>query len=624
MYDLPNIGNPRVSPDGAWIVYERSQGKRGDTHAITQLWRCAIDGSDHLQLTWSARGSSGAAWSPDGSQIAYVRRDDEGWALYALPMRGGEGREITRRPTAIEGLAWSPDGSQIAFASWYDPANPDASKETPVVHVIRRLEYKRDGYGLINEARPQVFVADVESGATRQLTSAIAFHSDLAWAPDGTRLAAMATGDGFTGRVVVLDPTGMAEPQWAPDLDGRGGQLAWTLDGRQILAIAAAGHTMQPEFVLYTPAEGSMRQVTTDLQCLPFGAPVWLNETTALIGGQERGGSGLYTLDTASGAVEPIVYWEATRVGFSVDAAARYVVQPHTSLEHVAEIAVYDLATGDDRIITDFGGPVLAETPLAEWETLSVVREGLTIEAWLLKPPGFDPSRKYPVVLHVHGGPQGNYGFRYHREMQLLAAEGYLVLFANPRGSSGYGRRFTDLVLGAWGDEDYYDLLAVLDAVLARPYADASRQGIIGLSFGGYMTAWAIGRSKRFKAAVCSAPVIDLESNYGTSDIGPTWNRLDYGGSPHENREYYSAHSPITWLHRATTPTLLLCGENDQRCPIGQSEQMYAALKVAGCEVEFARYPNADHLWGLRTGALPQQEDVLNRTLGWFARYFER
>jgi len=251
------------------------------------------------------------------------------------------------------------------------------------------------------------------------------------------------------------------------------------------------------------------------------------------------------------------------------------------------------------------------------------VRRGeFTIEAWLLKPPDFDPTKRYPVVLDVHGGPNGFYGYGFLNVQQCLATNGFLVVYSNPRGSSSYGRHFTQQVSGDWGGEDFRDLMAVVDAVLERPYADPERTGIFGYSYGGYMTSWTIGQTDRFKAAVCGAPCFDLESMYGTSDISHHFGELQWGGPPHDKTAWYAAHSPSTYAHRAKTPTLLVHGEADERCPIGQGEQMFVALKKAGCEVEFVRYPGGSHSF-TNTGPLEHRHDYLSRVLGWFKGHLE-
>jgi dipeptidyl aminopeptidase/acylaminoacyl peptidase len=220
-------------------------------------------------------------------------------------------------------------------------------------------------------------------------------------------------------------------------------------------------------------------------------------------------------------------------------------------------------------------------------------------------------------VLDVHGGPHGFYGYGFQAIQQALASHGLLVAFSNPRGSGSYGRDFAHQVRFDWGGEDYLDLMAVVDAVVDRPYVDPARTGIWGYSYGGFMTAWTIGHTDRFRAAVCGAPCFDLESMYGTSDISHAWGPYQWGGRPHEASEAFAAHSPSTFAHRATTPTLIVQGEADDRCPIGQGEQMFVALKQAGCQVEFARYPGGAHAM-LRVGPPSHRADFIGRVLGWF------
>ncbi|HXU24024.1 MAG TPA: S9 family peptidase, partial [Tepidiformaceae bacterium] len=318
-----------------------------------------------------------------------------------------------------------------------------------------------------------------------------------------------------------------------------------------------------------------------------------------------------------SGAVTQEEGTESLRVGFSTDRANRYVAQGMAILDAIGEIIVIDREAGTSRVVTSTSAPVFVESPVAAWERFDVRRGEFVTEAWMLKPPGFDPAKNYPVILDVHGGPNGFYGYAFNAMQQLLASNGYIVLFSNPRGSSSYGREFTMQVFGDWGGEDYEDLMAVVDEALKRPYCDASRTGIWGYSYGGYMTAWTIARNHRFKAAVCGAPCFDLESMFGTSDISHMFGRIQWGGAPHEAREWYATHSPSQFAHNTTTPTLIIQGEADERCPKGQAEQMFVALKTAGCEVEMARYPGGSHLF-MRTGPAEHREDVLGRVLGWF------
>jgi len=249
------------------------------------------------------------------------------------------------------------------------------------------------------------------------------------------------------------------------------------------------------------------------------------------------------------------------------------------------------------------------------------VRRGdVAIPVWLYFPPDFDPARRYPVILDVHGGPHGHYGYHLNATQQCLATNGFLVVAANPRGSSSYGRHFAAAVVGDNGGEDYLDLLAVLDAVLARPYADAARTGIWGYSYGGYMTAWTLGRTDRFRAAICGAPRFDNPSAYGSCDDGPNLSGYQLGGTPWKRRDRFVARSPSAHAHLIRTPTLIVHGEADDRCPLNQGEQFFNTLLAVGCEAEFVRYPNCAH--GFVSGGPPvYRADLLTRQRDWFRRY---
>ena len=248
------------------------------------------------------------------------------------------------------------------------------------------------------------------------------------------------------------------------------------------------------------------------------------------------------------------------------------------------------------------------------------MREGVPIPCGLMFPPGFDASQRYPLVLEIHGGPHGWFGEGFTALHQIIAGAGFLVLFVNPRGSSTFGSDFTHAVIGDWGGEDSLDLLAALDHVCARPYVDAERLGVHGYSYGGFMTSWLIGHTDRFKAAVAGAPVINLESMYGTSDIGPSWGRYQWSGRPDEARERYRERSPITYAANVTARVLLLHGDADHRVPITQSEEYFVALRDRGKPVEFVRFPGGSHLM-LRVAHPKLRQEYYDRLTAWLTRY---
>lgn len=639
VYDLTTAGEPQVSPDGTRIIYTLSKIDRESKQADSQVWLRDVDGGNPRRLTWSGERNTGARWSPDGQQIAFVsnrvaggNRKSKQTGLFVLPTDGGgEARELTRHNGSIGDLAWSPEGARIAYTTLYDPENPDESDlpegAPPKVRVTRRIDYKQDNRGYLHDTRLQVFVVDVASGEHQRLTDDLFDHNSPQWSPDGKWLAAQRPNhNGMQSQLLVIPADRSGEPVLIGPEEGVVGVWAWSPSGDRIIFAGDTRQTYQTDFFVYTLATGELRRLTDDLQALPDAGfptiappaqPVWLDDRRVLFHAIRAGGSVLQVIDSETGSVESLKNWQALHAGLSAGAAGRRVAQARTSLDSFGEIIVTDTQADQSQVITSYNADLLRDHPPAQSERIDVRRGDFTIEAWLLKPPDFDPGKRYPVILDVHGGPNGFYGYAFNLTQQCFATNGFLVVFANPRGSGSYGRDFTQQVLRDWGGEDFQDLLAVIDEVLRRPYADPDRTGIYGYSYGGYMTSWTIGQTDRFKAAVCGAPCFDLESFYGTSDIGHTFGKNQFGGPPHEQQEWYAAHSPSTFAHRAKTPTLIVHGEADERCPIGQGEQMFIALLEAGCEVEFARYPGGSHLM-LRGGPPEHRKDYLARTLAWF------
>ena len=630
VYGFTPASDPQVSPDGRRVVYNLAavspETKKGSSH----IWLCDIDGANKRRLTFSGERNRGARWSPDGTHIAFVSDRVPTNGIFQIAVDGGEAREVMRQNQSIGDLAWSPDGARIVFTSSFDPENPEGEKPkdgvAPAVRVTSRLDYKQDNRGYLGEARNQVNIVDVATGEPGFLTSEPVDHAFPQWSPDGTLVAASRlTTNGMRSQLELIPVDGSTSTLIGPE-EGNVGTWAFSPDGARIVFTGDTKATSQSDFFVYTLASEETRRVTADLQCLPAAGfptleppsmPVWLDDSHVLFHAVRAGASGIYVIDLGSGAVEQIEGGTSLRSGFSTDAAHRYIAQGVASLDAVGELLVFDRETGKSSQITEYSAPVFAETPAAKWERFDISRGGYVIESWLLFPPGFDASKKYPLVLDIHGGPNGFYGYGFVAMQQVLATNGFIVLFCNPRGSSSYGREFTQQVTGDWGGEDYLDIMASVDEAVKRPYVDAERLGIYGYSYGGYMTAWTIGQNYRFKAAVCGAPCFDLESMFGTSDISHEFGMLQWGGPPHEAREWYATHSPSQFAHNTKTPTLIIQGEADNRCPVGQSEQMFVTLKQAGCEVEMARYPGGSHLF-MRAGPPEHRQDVLARVLAWF------
>ncbi|MCK9518984.1 MAG: S9 family peptidase [Dehalococcoidia bacterium] len=633
VYGFLGAGDPQISPDGTGLAYVLSSTSE-DTNRVTSHihLRNLASGSDRALTTGGNRNSL-PRWSPDGTQLAFVSDRVEKSGVFLLLFDGGEPREVCRFAAPVQDLAWSPHGRHLAVVAPFDPGNPSGEQpgegRAPRVRVTTRIDYKQDTRGYVGELRGHVFVVDSERGERRRISTESFDHTGPAWSPDGSMLAVrIYTNNAMTSRLALIATDG-GETRYITPEDGFVSTWAWSPGGDRIVYTGDAQQTWQADVFVYDVARGETRRVTTDLRCLPDGGfmpivppaqPAWLDERRVLFHAFHRGASGLWVIDLDSGELRQVEGELETRSGFSAGPGARQVAQSLGGYDTLGEIGLVDLDEGRRTVLTSWNAKRRRQSPGALWERFDVERDGSTTEAWLLKPPDFDPARKYPLVLDVHGGPNGYYGYGFNAVQQVLATNGFIVVYSNPRGSSTYGRDFTMRVLGDWGGEDYLDLMAVVDRACAEPYVDAERMGIWGYSYGGYMTAWTIAQNHRFKAAVCGAPCFDLESMFGTSDIAHYFGVLQWGGAPHEAKEFYASRSPSSIAHNTRTPTLIVHGEADERCPIGQGEQMFVTLKRAGVEVEFARYPGQSHQL-MRVGPPEHREDLLARVLGWFQRH---
>jgi dipeptidyl aminopeptidase/acylaminoacyl peptidase len=633
IFEIPTLAGAVVSPDGTRIVWTRTHVSRETKKAETQIWVSAIDGSGARQLTHVGTANSEPVWSPDGSSLAFTtKRDgDKPNAIALLPFDGGEARLLVSSAKPMSGLAFSPDGSQIAFTRPVDPENPEETPRDPkapaAVRVVKRIDYKQDGIGFVNDVRSQLFVLDVASGEARQLTSAPRDHARPTWSPDGTKIAVtLPIQNGMRDQLGVVD-VASGEISVHGDETGTIGLLSWSPDGATIVFSGQQHASPHPDFTRFTVADGSFRKLidnpafTVDGSLYSTSRPAWLDEGTILVHGIDKGRSGIWTVDATTGEATPLGSWDSIHAGLSVDDAHTVIVQTVTDLTGLLGIVTVDLKTGERTVIHDEGKAIFAQTPVAGWEQVRIERAGFPVEGWLLKPADFDPRKRYPIVLSIHGGPHGFYSFTWNNHAEMLASNGFFVLISNPRGSSTYGRDFAEAVHNDWGGEDWKDLQELLDHVIAsNPAIDGGRSGAVGYSYGGYMTSWALGHTDRFKAIVCGAPCFDLESFFGTSDIGHTFTPSQNGGTPWERREQLAAQSPSTFIHNAVTPTLIVHGEADERCPIGQGEQLFVSLKKLGVETEFARYPGGFH--GFVTNGEPTHRlDYYERSLGWFKKY---
>ncbi|SEG97288.1 Dipeptidyl aminopeptidase/acylaminoacyl peptidase [Nonomuraea solani] len=600
LYRFAVPSDPRLRPDGGAVAYTLTTPDRDTDENRTEIW-LAAPGSPPRRL---ATGSA-ARWSPDGRTLAFVRPVDGKPQIHLLPMDGGEPYALTSAALGAGAPQWSPDGTRIAYSG---PAGPEPDPHAPV--VADRLEYKADGSGLLRGLTTQLFVVDVAGGETRQVTEGDFHAGEPSWAPDGTRLAFVADMEGdrdleIGGAVHSIEVDGgVPERLTDPEIICSG---VWWLGER--LVVAGLKGTPVGHVRLFTLGPGGVAEVETGLdRNVMTGHPGYPGAAPALLGddllfcARDRGRTHLYR--APADRLVPKNPEDVSVSGVSV-AAGR-----------VAYVAATPYSAGDVHLdgerLTDHGlGDIDLYVPISRTFTAP---DGTEVEGFLLRDETAETPG--PLLLDVHGGPHNAWapvldGF--HLYHQALAAQGWTVLALNPRASDGYGEDFYTAAVGAWGLADTQDFLAAVDALVADGTADPERLAVTGYSYGGYMTCWLTAGTGRFKAAIAGGCVSDLTSMSGTSDMGHLLKTHECAGD-------LAAQSPMTHVAGVTTPTLLLHGENDDRCPVGQAEQWFAALRERRVPVRLVRYPGAAHLF-IVNGRPSHRYDYNERIIAWLEQW---
>lgn len=648
IYNFRWVDHVRLSPAADRVAYvvRRADRDAVDYRSIVVVRGTAEkDGTLHVT---AGPQDSGPEWSPDGRLLAHLRRTGATNQVFIVDPADGESRRLTRFEHGASAIRWAPDGRSLAvLASTIGhpegvvadprppPGDPDGPPRPPIARVAQGLDYKFDGRGYLDGRRQHLFVVPLEGGQPQQVTAGRWDVVGFDWSPDGAQLVV----------------AGNAEPD--ADLEEHDNLYLVPSAGGELRRIAGGLSMAEPRWspagdqILFagTRLEGGSY---TRLWAVPVGdgEPRCLSEDQDISVGDHcisdmRGGHG-FNLRWSEGG-ERIYFpvglpgrteiWSSGADGSDVRpeiAGDREVFDFDRAGETLAFLAADPATPGEvwlrngssERRLTDLN-PWFADRELALPERMEfTAADGLKIEGWLLKPPDFEPTGRFPLVMQVHGGPHAEYGWTFFHEFQILAGRGFLVFYANPRGSSGYGEAFQQASTQDWGGADYQDLMTALDQLIERcSFVDTDRMGIGGGSYGGFMTNWVIGHTDRFRAAVSMRSISNFTSDYRACDIA-LWNDREMGKLNWSDPTSMWERSPIRHVENIRTPLLLTHGEMDLRCPIHQAEELFGALRVLGRVVEMVRFPEETHDLS-RSGRPDRRVERLNRIVDWFERFLQ-
>lgn len=643
VFEMEYANDPQVSPDGARVAYVRTSMDIMTDQAKRTIWVVDSNGDNHRPLVSGSGNFSSPRWSPSGDRLAYLSNRDGKTQLFVQWLDGGETAKVTALPQSPRSIVWSPDGKYIAFTRFVPkasptlaemPAKPKGASWAEPATVIDRMTFRRDGGGYLPTGNNQVFVVPADGGTPRQMSNGdYPIGGPVTWMPDSKSIIFSSNRrddaeyhprqtDLFSASLVsgeLVKVTDRAGSESNPVISSNGRYLAYTsaADTRQ-------GYN-RAELRVKDLQSGEDRSLTEDLD-RSVSDVQWTSDSKRLwISFDDLGMTRVAEVDLKGRLKQSDIVLGGTALGrpytsgvFSVGGKGHLVFTLGRD-DRPADLALMRLGKAP-RLLTDLNNDLMGQREMARVErmTWASSHDGLEVEGWVMKPPSFDPNKTYPMILEIHGGPHSAYGPNYSTEAQLYAAAGYIVFYTNPRGSTSYGEEFANTIDLAYPGYDYDDLMSGVDALLDRGYVDANQLYVTGGSGGGVLTAWIVGKTDRFRAAVVAKPVINWASFVLTADLNYYFATTWFDAPPWEDYESYWKRSPLSLVGNVSTPTMLLTGEADYRTPMSETEQYYQALKHRGVDTLMVRIPGASHSIYARPSNLIAK---VNSILAWFERY---
>ncbi|MFC5713482.1 S9 family peptidase [Thalassorhabdus alkalitolerans] len=643
------VGDPQISPDGERYAYVQTHIDENEEYR-SHLYIHTLGDDIPVQWTFGKVKDQSPRWSPDGSEMVFSSNRSGTSQLWIMSTSGGEARQLTTLKNGAHSPVWSPNGRYILFSTLMDPdgvpeeeTKEDGSKkQKPKPLVVERLKYKSDMRGFHDEKRNHLALYDLKAQKVIQLTSGQFDHTPGSWSPDSKHVVFTANRETDEDRTLHQDlftiDIESREVTKLTDTTGAFSLPNWSPDGQKIACFGHQyefkGATLNQVWIIDVDTkEKTCMTLKWDVQIgdamigdirsnSPNPGPVWsLEQEYIYFTASDHGNTGLYQMDM-EGEITTIHEEENHVFGFTYHRNTDRFIAGISDPSNPGDFFKIRRNERGKIRLTDVNEKFLREVHLSIPEPVTTKAEdGWEIHGWIMKPADFEDGKKYPLVLEIHGGPHAMYGNTFFHELQLLAAQGYVVLYTNPRGSHGYGQTFVNACRGDYGGRDYTDLMSAVDHVLENfDCIDQERLGVTGGSYGGFMTNWIVSHTDRFKAAVTQRSISNWLSFYGVSDIGYFFTEWEIGYHLFDDPEKLWHHSPLRYVKNVNTPLLILHGEQDYRCPIEQGEQLFIALKHLEKEVKFVRFPEANHELS-RSGPPTLRLERLNHICKWFKQY---
>jgi len=652
IFNLKRVSDPQISSDGEWVAFSLSQLNREEDRSDSDIWMAPLDGGEALRLTTSDRSESRPRWSPDGRWLAFMSsRESDSTQVWLLPRIGGEAWQLTDVEQGVSAMEWSPDSSRLALLVQDPKKNGEEGEEgeqgekdekgekeeRPEPIVVNRLQFKSDGIGYLDERRTHVYVFDVAAKSMFQLTEGPYDDGSPVWSPDGTMIAFVSNrteepDSNDNSDIWVIDAREGATPRKLTEWIGADASPAFSPDGAYVV-YSQGGDPADVwydtnDIALVPVAGGEARVLTEGLDRNIVSPRVTPDGSAVLFLLEDHGRQELAGMPLTGGDIARFVADDRAIYDYDIGPGGEVVVLETTpaypnEISRVVRDSGGDFVAGRGaaaaaalRRITHMNDELLAGIRLAEVREFEAINdEGIAIQGFLTLPPDAPEGERLPTLLRIHGGPVSQFQHEFNTEWQILAAHGYAVVSANPRGSSGRGRDFSNALFANWGNPDFVDVMAAVDHVIDMGIADPDRLGVGGWSYGGILTNYVITKTGRFKAAISGASEVNYTANYGHDHYQQVWE--DELGLPWENTALWIELSPFFHVANVTTPTLVMGGQEDWNVPLQNSDQLYQALRRLGVPTQLVIYPGESH--GISRPSF--QVDRYRRYVAWYDKW---